>query len=230
MVDPFSSVRSEIAQRHIEVVSFWTGVRAWEVSPPDPQPFQFKAGKGLVVVYAYGLLEFSVTKLVAQLTQLIKLENVRAKDYAPSVRTLVHEPKLQSIMSMSDKKGLKQRLALYDEIHQKSECKISDAVLSSQIQNIWAVSLENIFLVFGIDGSPFFDNNFGTKVDRLVDDRNAVAHGRESPEVVGERYTTAEIDGLIMQVDQQISYVTNRMSHYYQERGFVAASWKHRYA
>lgn len=229
MVDHFTNVRGEIAQRRIEVMNFWAGVRTWEVPPPAPQPFNFKAGKGLVVVYSYGLLEFSVTKLVAQLTQLIKLNKVRAKDYIPSIRALVHEPKIQSIMSTSEKKGLKQRLALYEEIYQKSECAISDAVLSSQMQNVWAVSLENIFMVFGIKESPFFDRDFGSKVDRLVDDRNAVAHGRESPERVGERYTSPEVDKLIMEVDQQVSYVASCMSQYYDGREFVAPPWRHRY-
>lgn len=229
MADQFSNVRGEIAQRHIEILNFWAGVRAWEMPPPAAQSFKFKAGKGLVVVYSYGFLEFSVNKLVAQLTQLIKHKKIRAKDYAPSVRTLVHEPRLQSIMSTSEKKGLKQRLALYEEIYQKAECGISDTVLAGQLQNVWAVSLENIFMVFGIGASPFFDSNFGTKIDRLVDDRNAVAHGRESPELVGERYTSAEIDKLITEVDQQVSYVASCMKQYYEGCEFVASPWRHRY-
>lgn len=229
LLDPFGQVRGEIAQRSAELRHFWTEIRSWEVAPPAPQPLRFRTGKGLILVYNYGLLEFSVTRLVSQLTQLIKNQNVRGKDYSPSVRVLVHEPKIQSIISVSEKRGLKQRLELYKEISQVSSCSISDTILNTQVQNVWAVSIENIFLAFGILNHPFFDNAFGKRADSLVEDRNAIAHGREAPDIVGERYSSGEIDQLIADTGQQIAHMEVHLAQYFNDRLFVDQQWRHRY-
>jgi hypothetical protein len=225
----FAQLRMDVAQRRQEVLTFWSEVRSWWVAPPHAQSFRFNAGVGMTIVFVYGFMEFSLTRAVNQLAELISQEAVRAKDYAPAVRVLAQEPRIQSIISTSDKRGIKKRLELYEEVYSASHCKIDGSLLSGQVQNVWAVSVENVFSSFGIKSSPFFETGMNRRIDQVVDDRNAVAHGRQSPEEVGRRYALTDIDATILKFGQQVDYMVIQMEEYYSNTEFVSSQWRHRY-
>lgn len=228
-LNPFGQVQQEVSLRFNELQVFWTSIKTWSVPPPGPQPFDFEVGKGMTIVYCYAALEFSLTRATSQLCQLINTLSVRAKDLDTNIKCLAHEPRVQAILDGSKKKAVSPRVDLFKQADSINPIAIGDNLLQPQLQNVWAQSVLNVFDAFGII-KPAFNDLASTKwIDRIVDDRNAIAHGRSPPESVGQRYTIGEVDSIISRVTNETSYMISVFSEYYLDKSFIAKAWRHRY-
>ena len=103
VIDEFFNVQVESSQRFSELRAFWSGIKSQATAPPSPQSFSYLAGSGFTIVYLYGVLEFSITRAVKQLSQLINDYSVRTCDITYSIMSLVHEPKIAAIRSAGKK-------------------------------------------------------------------------------------------------------------------------------
>lgn len=225
----FSVVQQETARRFSDLRKFWSAVKVEEVSPPGPQPFSYLVGTGFTVVYLYSILEFSINRSVKQLSELITGYSVKMKDVSSAMMCLVHDPKVNAIKASGKKSKLSARLGLFMQIRGSEFAKVHDELLSQELQNVWAKSIEETFQIFGIECQPLSDAANGIYIDKIVNDRNAVAHGREPPEVVGSNYTSAQMDDLIFRVERETQYVVDRFKVFYDNREFIDNSCRYRY-
>jgi hypothetical protein len=227
--DEFAIVRQQVSLRFADVRAFWSSAKNQAASPPQPQPFSYLAGSGFTIVFLYAALEFSITRGVKQLSQLITSYSVRTKDVCTPMMCLVHDPKINAVRDAGKKSRLEARLRLFRAVKSPDIAKVHDELLTAELQNVWFKSITDTFMMFGIDEYPLHDTASAAFIDRIVNDRNAVAHGRESPDVVGSRYTSGDIDILIGRIEGESQFIINKFSDFYMGRRFIHEGDRHRY-
>jgi len=225
----FDVVAAENSIRLAALQTYWSNLKNQAAPPPSPQPFVFLAGTGLLMVYAYSALEYCVTRSVRQLSDLIGDYKVRAKDVSPSLMCLVYNPQIDAVRSSGKRTRISKRLELFGEICSPRVAQIHDEFLAPEMQNVWAKSIHDIFGIFGIRSDPMATKLSRARIDQLVDDRNAVAHGREPPEVIGSKYSIADVDTIIQWLATETAHIIECCKVYYEDRDFIASMHRGRY-
>ena len=89
-------------------------------------------------------------------------------------------------------------LAVVDQLNQAKSNSLDSGVTFPNDGSNFRTSQINTFCnVFGLpDPAPVL-REVWSRIDTIVSDRNAVAHGRETPGEVGRRYTLPEINELV---------------------------------
>lgn len=228
-MDEFAVVEQEISVRFAGLRAFWADVKVLATPPPAPQSYGHSAGRGFTIVFLYGALEYGLTRSVRQLSELIYDYAVRRSDISSPLMCLVHEPTVKAVNSAGKRTRIQTRLRLFDAIHSTEYAVVHDELIAPELQNVWTKSIQDTFSVFGISQAAVFYQSSSDYIDRIVNDRNAVAHGREAPDVVGARYTVHEIDMLIERLEAESRYFIGCFRSFYQNREFVNSRHRHRY-
>jgi RiboL-PSP-HEPN len=174
--------------------------------------------RGLFYVHLYGAFEFSINRILIAAAQFINADNVFHQNMCNSLGVLVLDGTFRAIKQSSQENQWKKRLT---HIHLRSSqdiAQISDG--SMDLQNIWYKTLEELYHVFGIANSVMYDVTKRGYVDELVDARNAVAHGRESPIDKGRPKNTYELTVLYEAIRSQTFYVYDCFNEYLKNRAY----------
>ncbi|MFG6282570.1 HEPN domain-containing protein [Sphingomonas sp. S6] len=228
-LNSFDTVEQEISRRFTELRTFWSNVKQGWMPPPATQNYAYTAGAGFTIVFIYSSLEFSINRSVRQLSQLISDYQVRKSDVCSAIMSLVHDPKTKALMSAGKKTRLQARYDLYVSTRSNTIATIHDELLAPELQNVWAKSIKDVFQSFGITDNITSDPSSQDYIDRIVNDRNAVAHGREAPDEIGARYTVAEMDALITRIEHEARHIVESFRVFYDARHFVSDSVRYRY-
>jgi hypothetical protein len=221
--------RQEIATRFSEVRAYWSHLKSIEPPPPAAAPYEFRVGKGLLVVLLYGAFEFGVSRACRQVAQAVHVVGVRRKDVANDLYSLTMDPEIKSVIGSSRTRMWESRRNLFINRDSTELAQVYDAALAKDLSNLWCASLEAVYKAFGISGSPIKDGRNRGLIDQLVDHRNAVAHGRESASRVGQSYSTADLDDAIARVESEINHVISDFDGYLSSLAFVHSSQRWRY-
>ena len=227
--DAFQTVERENSIRISELRTYWSSIKAKASSPPTPQSFEYLVGAGLTLVYCYGALEFCLNRCVGQMTELIDDYKVRIKDISPALLCLALDPEVKSTLSAGKGSYFAKRLSLFSKTHSKEVVKLHPEFLSSDLQNVWAKSITNVFTAFSVETYPIYNKSIIGKIDALVDDRNAIAHGRETPEKIASKYTVPAMDATIHWISLQTEHMISTFDGFYKERGFILSAHRKRY-
>lgn len=185
---PFNIVRSNSRGLFNEVLVNLNFIESLEpVEPQDETPTNVKILRGLFYVHLYAALEKVVNETVEQVILLIKSNAIKNKHFAMHLNVITLNSKMQSFKQCGYKDYFKKSHDIFSNIDSEESFDISNTVFSNNLQNVWFKTIEEV-----IDSFCSSKKNFHPRVkmtiDEIVDKRNAVAHGRESPAVVGERY------------------------------------------
>lgn len=58
------------------------------------------------------------------------------------------------------------------------------------------------------------------RVDELVENRNAIAHGRKSPAVIGGRYSSGDLEKRYRDIDELCIYIIDAFESYLNNKDF----------
>jgi len=133
--------------------------------------------KGLFFVHLYGAYEFTIGYAVQKTIQLIN-SSVQIADcepilVSPSIPSATHSPVWCG-------QEVDRRHVLFGRIKSSDSIQIDDALLPTMAGNIKYKQLETIWRAFNVK-ARFPQLALRGKLEELVDNRNAIAHGRESP-------------------------------------------------
>lgn len=159
------------------------------------------AAKGLIFVQVYAVYEFTVTRAISASINTIKGHNHKMKDLTPSLLALFLDPELRSLGDVARKLEWDRRLRLFEKALSAEPLSLSSETNPPDDRSHYRYSqLELIFRVFGIARMPVRRRRHGQRIDEVVGHRNSIAHGDETPEDVGRRYTRSEIRKAIRQM------------------------------
>lgn len=185
---PFSAVKNNTRGRFTDLhvhLSFIDSQEPKDVSTETP--LSIKILRGMYYVHLYAAMERSVNETVEQAILLIKNQAVLNKHYKTEFNTVSLYSKMMGFKASGYKEFFNKSLEVFGAIDSEAAFDLNNTIFSSNLQNVWHATLQQALKCFGM---PELRLEHGVRltIDEIVDKRNAVAHGRESPVSVGERH------------------------------------------
>lgn len=185
---PFSTIRAKVRERFSEVLFNLAHIESSEPRNPTEATLPFvKIQRGLYYVHLYSVLERTVNEVVEHAILSIKSNNIRNKHFEAVLNVISLNPKMQAFKSCGYKDYIKKSIAVFTCIDSDDCYELHNTIFSQNLQNIWFKTIQELLAAFGI--APLvIDPRIRYTVDEIAEKRNAVAHGRETPLVVGETH------------------------------------------
>jgi hypothetical protein len=191
-------------------------VRAFEGSKPP----EAATCKGLMFVQLYGTYEYAVRSSVQAVLSSISGDGLCARDIHQRALTLVLHSGFDSASAAGPRRMWEQRLDLMAKLDSTGPLDSLDNSAFPRDGSHYRVrQLETIWAVFGLTVPVVPAPRLVGRIDELVENRNAIAHGRRTAEEVGGRYSTSEIEKTIDDIEQISSYVVTQMEAHYKAGG-----------
>jgi hypothetical protein len=188
----FAVIRSEVATRHLATRQ-WYGAVA---TAPAPAPV---VSKGLVFVQNYALYEYSLVSSLAAALATAKTHGLTLNDVRHELLALILSSEFDSAADSSQDKRWSQRIELFRRVrcHEQIGAGRFEGIFPTDGSHFRTRQLETIWSLLGIAVPIVATPRHRGRIDEMVEHRNAIAHGRESPDVIGRRFSEAEIHSRI---------------------------------
>lgn len=167
-----------------------------------------QTGKGLAFVHVYAAYEFTVKNVMRTAIDAIIAHQHKVKDMVPSLMTLFLDPQLTSLRECDNIKVWSKRIVLFERLCSKTPATVPNTTFPRG-DHFRSTHLQMVFDVLGIKRSPAYRTRHLVRINEVVDNRNAVAHGGDTADSVGQRYTRTEILEIIRQVKSVCLLVVN---------------------
>lgn len=189
---PLGDSRTRTRERFNDVRAFLSYIGSLEPAPPNVVPQHVNTMKGLFYVHLYAAFEKSINDIVESSLLIVSSSSVKKKHFVPQVSALVCNDKLKSIRDSAQNKMSKKSADMFLELFSDSIGNIDEAIFSRQLQNVWMNTIDDVLHCLGCI-EPSFTARDRAVVDEIVERRNAVAHGREAADLVGQRFRTSDL-------------------------------------
>ena len=155
----------------------------------DPVNVEVKIMRGLFYVQLYASLEKTVNEIIENTLIHIGTKSVQFKHYTSPFYSISLVDKLKSFKDSGHSNFFKKAFEVFSESSSSNVPSLNESVFANNLQNIWTNTVIEVCNSFGIKELSITPRVRAT-IDEIVDKRNAVAHGRESAVVIGERHRT----------------------------------------
>ncbi len=224
----FSITRTVTAERFNEVLIYLNHITSLEPEPAKEVNLDLKIMKGLFFVHLYGALEKATTDTFQYLLLDIKTLEPRNSDVILPFNVVSMARQWKSIKDRSQKGAFLQMKSFFSDIELNQFHGIDETLFASLCMNIWAKTIDEILAALGI--SDFIlTTSERASIDELVDKRNAVAHGRESARVVGEKFRCDELRKRLNEIQNFINKLIDRLETYLNQREFLKPNAQSQY-
>ena len=177
----------------LEILDRFTAVEQYfRKSPRGPNDPNAQMAKGLVFVPIYAVYEYAA-KSVMQLA--IKEIAAHAHTYSalsPSLLAVFLDPQLDAFRDCPAKSQWEKRFSLFEVALSKRSITPVETVPHDG-SHFRHTQLLVMLKALGIHRSLTVRKRHLFKIDEIVENRNAVAHGLETPADVGRRYSRSDI-------------------------------------
>jgi hypothetical protein len=226
----FQIVRNGARSRFAETQVFLNHLTAIEPNDPTtPDSLEFKIMKGLFHVQLYSALEKTVNEIIENTLTYIGATGVKNIHYAIPFNTISLVDKLKSFKDCGYNNFFNKAIEIFEELTSQNVSSINESAFSNNLQNVWTKTIDEVIKAFGIKGFVI-DPRTRTTIDELVEKRNAVAHGRESAAVVGERFRTDVLRAKSQLISDFAFQLIDLFDDYYSNKNFLKGNAKKHYA
>lgn len=193
--------------------------------PTVPITLELKIMKGLFQVQLYSSLEKTVNELIENTLTYISSNSVKSSHYALPFNSISLVDKLKAFKDCGYNNFFNKALEIFTELSSSNINPLNETAFSNNLQNIWTKTIEEVIKSFGITGF-YIDPRVRATIDELVDKRNAVAHGRESAAVVGERFRTDVLRSKMEIINTFSFQLIDLFEEYYIKKNFLKSTAK----
>ena len=191
----FLALKNEVVERFDAIEEFLSTIHGLKL------PQVMVVAKGLAFVQVYAVYEDTVRKTVSEAINLINAHNHEIRELSPSLMTLFLDPEIRSLRESGPNIEWRSRFRLFERAFTRQRTDLSsDTALPTDGTHFRFEQLVLIFDVFGIKRLPVRRVRHKQRIREVVANRNAIAHGGETPEAVGRRYTRDDIRKVIQQM------------------------------
>jgi MAE_28990/MAE_18760-like HEPN len=179
--------------------------------------------RGLFFVHLYGALEYSITLSVQVLLQEMTKVAVPFCRFEHLLHAVALDDDFRSLADPGLKLRWPRRRELLTKQTSTEPCSLNDTVFHDQLQNIWYETLSSVFQYLCIPQSAVPEERMRGYLDEIAENRNAIAHGRQSAQGVGRRVTSSELEDRLDAVKKIVDHVLATFDQYLDARQFVDA-------
>ncbi|WP_129140135.1 MAE_28990/MAE_18760 family HEPN-like nuclease [Modicisalibacter coralii] len=177
--------------------------------------------KGFFFVAAYAALEFTVTKCCSEFVSHIKNNGYPLNSLECNLLAFVLEPEFQAVYSCKEEDRLKKKASLVRRVYSSETARVADSSFPGEGMNVGRQQLRDLWDVMNIPGRPFPERCNGDYLDEIKNNRNAVAHGRETAHDIGRRYTLEELGERLEEVKNVCEHVFSSFAQHVQDEPFL---------
>lgn len=225
----YTGLKERNRKRFNEVNTLLNYIQSIEPSDVNEDvPIEVKVIKGLFYVHLYAAFEKSVNDLVETSILLISSNRIPNKHFQPFVLSIILSDKVESLRQVSHKKKYKNATDLFLEAASNEITTLNESVFSSPLQNVWTKTLRDVFSAFGLKELKLLRSEVVT-IDEIVDKRNAVAHGRDSASLVGERMKADELRKKMVNIQTVTDKLTDLLELHYINKRHIRPQFKRNY-
>lgn len=184
----YSAVKSRTRSRFNEVQIYLNYISSLEPTNPAEQvSLELKIQRGLFYVQLYAALEKSINDTIETTLFLIASKSVKGIHYSSGFSVVAFSHKLRGLKDSGYNNFFNKSIEVFEEARSTNVTPINEAVFATSLQNVWAKTIDEVYRSLGMKEFKLTARERAT-IDEIVDKRNAVAHGRESASVAGERH------------------------------------------
>jgi hypothetical protein len=205
----FKVLQNEILTRIFTIKEFFAAT-----GNPASSATVRPVSKGLIFVQLYSVYEYTVTGVVrASLTE-INSHSTPINTIRLELLGIALDAELASVIDSQRTNKWESKMTLFRRVNASDILKISDHLFPNDGSHFRIQQLNTIWELFGITVPVVPHPRFATLIAELVDNRNAISHGRRTAEDVGRSYTESEIERKINDTqDLCIHIVTAMQGH-----------------
>lgn len=170
--------------------------------------------KGLAFVQMYAIYEYTVCTVVQTAIDSIKDQKIPLVALKPSLMALFLDAELKSLKDSGRKREWECRIELFQRAYSNDCPSLDNSILPTDSSHFRPSHLQIIFQVFGIKHLPVRRKAHLTRISEVVNNRNAVAHGRETASEVGGRYTQKDLRHRAAQMKSVCRYLVSVFDGY----------------
>jgi RiboL-PSP-HEPN len=226
---PLGASREESSARFNEAQVLLSMIKSDDTADRRAATFSTNTQKGLFIVLLYGAFEFSINRMITSTAQIINSQRICSKHIAQPLYALALDPELRSIRDSGKNTRWPRRCDLFSKQLSDEPTLLHESDLLAETQNIRADTLAIVFRVFGIIDPHLYDLSIRQFIDELVENRNAVSHGRESAGIVGQAFTVQDLQVRFEIVAKQVSYMFAVFEQLVHSRQFISEDFRPSY-
>lgn len=175
--------------------------------------------RGLFYVHLYSAFEYSINRIVQSSVAVINAESVPHIQIPDSLGVLTLNRSFNSLREAGTGKEWRRRLELFDNRRAQTPAKIDDGTV--ELQNVWLETIVEVFAIFGVSASPMYDVAKSGYIREVVDTRNKISHGRESPLTIGQKKRADELALVYNAIEAETFYVLDCFVEYLNDKAFI---------
>ena len=218
----FATVLAEIASRHLSNQRTVTLIKSLE---DTSQVGIAAAYKGLAFVQLYGTYEYSVCSAVQATLSALRAAGVEIRTLQRNVLALVLDACWQSAAEAGRGRVWERRLALIACVDSgELTSTLRNDLFPSDGSHYRVQQLRTIWEIFGVSAPVVPEARMIGVIEKLVENRNAVSHGRRTAEDVGREYSYADIAGLVEDTNAIAGHVVSSLEGHARSGGLVGAA------
>lgn len=184
----FNNFKTNLNGRFAELVTHLNYINSLEPREPHTESsLEVKILRGFYYVHLYAVLEKTINDLVSVLINEIKKHRPMNCHLIHSLNVITQANNWQSLRDSKHSELHLKAVRILSRIESSDFLDLEPTHIQKNLQNIWTNTILEILELFSINDFIIssFDN---TLINEITEKRNAVAHGRESPVIVGERF------------------------------------------
>jgi hypothetical protein len=184
------------------------------IRPTNPR--EAAACRGLLFVQLYGVYENSITTGVQAVLSFIRRDALAPINIHHNALTLALKSSFDSLSSVGPWKTWKKRLDLVSDIESHAPLhSLVDTAFPSDGSQFRASQLQTIWDIFGLTCPILPEKKNIGRVDELVENRNAIAHGRRTADDVGGGFSSDDMEQRINDIERISIYLLTEMENHY---------------
>jgi hypothetical protein len=161
-----------------------------------------------------------VRDTVLRAIHVINLRNYHILDFKPLLLSLALHPECDAISSVGGRNWQK-RWDLFRKLDLNPVANLCEDILPTDGGNFRYRQLEMIWTAFCIKDPVVPSPKIGGRIQELVDNRNAIAHGDSTPLEVGSRVTTADLYIKYADISRYCSYFLDVIETHVSAKAFL---------
>lgn len=216
----FEATRRISSERLSEVLIYLNHISSVELPAGTPTGQDLKIVKGMFFVILYGALEKSTHELLQLLLLKIKVLQPKNRHVVLAFNVVSMARRWKSVKDTGYKDVFPRMSEFFSCLDSAEYLGIDETLFAGLLQNIWADTIEEVITALGVSGFTL-SNADRAAIDELVENRNAIAHGRESVSSIGERYRSDDLRKKLQDIQSFIVKLIDRMELYFDQREFL---------
>ena len=218
----FATVLGEIADRHLSSQRTVALIKSLEETSQVPLA---SACKGLAFVQLYATHEYSVRSAVQATLMALCKAGVEIRSLRRDLLSLVLDSHWKSASHSGRERVWDSRLALIASIDSvELTSTLRDDLFPTDGSHYRIQQLDTIWKIFSVSAPVVPERRLIGRIEELVENRNAISHGRFTPEEVGSRYSVQDIADRVEDTNAIAGHIVSSLESHVRSGGHMAAA------